>query len=247
MKTWLDYFQRNRQHRLKIPWDKLTSPDWPRLLPLIRSLQRFQVGESGEGRHLRRQAATTGDGVYEKCIDLFIKEEQEHARLFAEILRRLGAPLLKRHWSNGCFVLMRRLFGLEEELLVLLIPEMIAQTYFRILREGTEDPALRTVFDQVLLDENGHVAFHIAFLRRALAGMSLPRQIASCLAWKVAFRAACLVVMADHRGALRAFGGSATRFWWDCGLNFDHVSAAVFNAGSVCSLHSFPRQELQGS
>src|SRR5271168_1007822 len=103
MKEWLNYFQHNRVHRLEIPWERPICPEPRARAPLIRSLQRFQVGESGEGRHLRRHAASTGDAVYQECIDLFIKEEQEHARLMAEILRRLGAPLLERHWSHACF------------------------------------------------------------------------------------------------------------------------------------------------
>ena len=73
MKTWLKYFEHNRDHRQCIEWDrKLEIPPETRA-PLIRSLQRFQVGESGEGRHLRRQAATTRDTDYQAAIDLFIK------------------------------------------------------------------------------------------------------------------------------------------------------------------------------
>jgi hypothetical protein len=231
MKEWLDYFQHNRDHRLEIPWDRPICLDPRSREPLIHSLQRFQVGESGEGRHLRRQAASTGDAVYRECIDLFIKEEQEHARLMAEVLRRLGAPLLERHWSNACFVLLRRLFGLEEELLVLLIPEMIAQAYFRALHDGMANPVLRSVFAQILRDEDGHVAFHVAFLRRAFARSSLSGRILLRLGWRILFRGACLVVTADHHGALRAAGASAAKFWWDCGLIFDQVAAAIL--GSV--------------
>jgi hypothetical protein len=45
------------------------------------------------------------------------------------------------------------------------------------------------------------------------------------------FRCACLVVTGDHYGALRAAGAYPAKFWWDCGLVFDQVAAAVF--GSV--------------
>jgi rubrerythrin len=215
---------------MAIPWHRPICPDPRACAPLIRSLQRFQVGESGEGRHLRRQAASTRDAVYQECIDLFIKEEQEHARLMAEILRRLGAPLLQRHWSDACFILLRRLFGLEEELLVLLVPEMIAQTYFRVLHDGTADPVLRAVFAQIMRDEDGHVAFHVAFLRRVFARSPLPKRILMRLGWRIMFRGACLVVTGDHYGALCAAGASPAKFWWDCGLMFDQVAAAVFGS-----------------
>ncbi len=133
MKNWLNYFKSNRIQRQDIPSDHEINIEPNLRGPLIRSLQRFQVGESGEGHHLRRQAAKSGDADYQAAIDLFIKEEQEHARLMACVLRKLNAPLIEHHWSDACFILLRRLFGLHHELLVLLMPEMIAKRYFRAL------------------------------------------------------------------------------------------------------------------
>jgi hypothetical protein len=236
MKKWLRYFEHNRHQRLRISPGHAFEPEPHLRGPLIRSLQRFQIGESGEGRHLRRRAATTGDAEYEKCIDLFIREEQEHSRLQAGILDALGAPLLRRHWSNSCFVLLRRLFGLEEELLVLLVPEMIAQRFFCALRDGTSDPGLRAVFGRIVSDEDGHVAFHVDFLRRRFASMPLARRVLLRAGWRVIFRSACLVVMMDHRAALRAVGVSLAAFWWDCGLIFDEVAAALLRQAPVGAL-----------
>ena len=59
MKHWLDYFQHNRAHRFDIPWERGVNPDPCLCGPLIASLQRFQVGESGTGSHLRVKAAAT--------------------------------------------------------------------------------------------------------------------------------------------------------------------------------------------
>ena len=229
MKSWLKYFKYNREHRLEIPWECGVTVDAAMRAPLIHSLQRFQVGESGEGRHLRRQAATTNDAVYMASIDLFIKEEQEHARLMAEVLLRMEARLLRHHWSDACFILLRRLFGLNQELLVLLMPEMIAKRFFRALHDGVKDPVLRTVFGQIIHDEEGHLAFHIEFLQRALAPLTLPSRILHRSVWRLLFRLSCLVVMWDHRGILRQVGVSPMKFWWDCGLIFDEVSAGIFS------------------
>jgi hypothetical protein len=100
VKHWLDYFEWNRTHRRPIPWQSGAHVEAGLRKPFIRSLQRFQVGESGEGLHLRKQAARTGCAVYQQCIDLFIKEEQEHARLMAKVLGMQQAPLLKHHWTD---------------------------------------------------------------------------------------------------------------------------------------------------
>jgi rubrerythrin len=217
MKNWLRYFEHNRDHRHDIDLQHNIQLPAATRAALIRSLQRFQVGESGEGKHLRQQAAKTKDPIYEAAIDLFIKEEQEHARLMAIILGKLGAPLLKSHWSDVCFILLRRLFGLNQELLVLLMPEMIAKRYFRALRDGSSDPLVRAVCGQILHDENGHLAFHIEFLQRAMATYSLPARAAVRFFWRTLFRAACLVVIFDHGEILRASGVSAASFWWDAG------------------------------
>src|SRR6478736_1260994 len=95
MQAWLNYFEWNRKHRKPIPWENAVQIESHLRAPLIRSLQKFQIGESGEGRKLRRHAAATQNQVYAAAIDLFIQEEQEHARLMAEILKRLDAPLLQ--------------------------------------------------------------------------------------------------------------------------------------------------------
>src|SRR2546423_5685306 len=185
MKKWLSYFEHNRSHRRPIPWDREVQVPAHLRKALVRSLQKFQIGESGEGRHLRKKAASAGDAAYPAAIDLFIKEEQEHARLMAGILKKINAPLLCADWTDGCFILLRRLFGLNHELLVLLMPEMIAKRYFRALRDGFDDPTVRAVCDQIVSDEEAHVAFHVDYLQRALAGLSLPARAATRALWRL--------------------------------------------------------------
>ena len=233
MKPWLNYFEHNRDHRLTVPWERGIQIAPALRAPLIRSLQKFQVGESGEGRMLRRHAAETGDATYHRAIELFVKEEQEHARLMAEILKRLDAPLLRSDWTDNCFVLMRHLFGLREELLVLLLPEMIAKRYFRTLRDGTDDPVLRTVFEQIVHDEEGHVAFHVEYLRRMFEPLSFSQRIVIQVIWRIVYRVTCLVVMFDHRRILRGCGVSLDQFWRDCGRVFDETAAGIFSPATV--------------
>jgi hypothetical protein len=229
MKQWLKYFQHNRDNRLPIPWEQRLNPGPKLRKALIASLQRFQIGESGEGLTLQRHVAATGDADYIETIKLFIKEENEHARLMAEILKRLDAPLLESHWSDNAFIALRHVFGLEEELLVLLIPEMIAQRYFRALRDGTKEPIIRAVCEQIMHDEDGHVAFHVSYLQDALAKLPLWRRALLRIGWRVLFRGACAVVMYDHYSVLRAVDVSPAKFWWDAGLIFDQNAAAIFS------------------
>lgn len=233
MQTWLNYFEWNRDHRAQVPWEKGIDLEPNLRLPLIRSLQKFQLGESGEGRRLRRHAAATGDSAYAAAIELFIKEEQEHARLMAMILNQLQAPLLRSDWTDHCFIFLRRMFGLHQELMVLLLPEMIAKRYFRALHEGTRDPVLRAVFAQIGHDEEGHLGFHVEYLRRAFESMSFTRRIVVQVIWRILFRASCVVVMLDHGPVLRAVNLAPRVFWRDCGRIFDEVAAGIFSPATV--------------
>lgn len=233
MKNWLNYFEQNRVNRMPVPWEWGIRVEPHLRGPLIHSLQKFQLGESGEGRKLKSHARKTGDATYAAAIELFIGEEQEHARLMGRILRELNAPLLKNHWSDHCFVLMRQMFGLHQELMVLLLPEMIAKRYFRALHDGTRDPVLRAVFAQIAQDEDGHLAFHIEYLRRAFRDMSFSRRIAAQILWRLIYRLTCVVVMLDHRKVLRAAGVSPKDFWRGCGEVFDEVAAGIFSPAHV--------------
>ncbi len=229
-RAWLVFFAANAAaQRPPLRWDAPLTLDAHLRGPLARSLQRFQVGEQGDGLHLRAAAARTHDVAYAQAIGLFVREEQGHSRLLAQALARLGAPLLPHHWSNTCFVLLRRCVGLRLELLVLLTAEIIAQHYYPALRDGvSDDTTLRAVFARIAEDEEGHVAFHCAYLRAALA--TLPRVARSALrgGWHLLFRATCLAVLLDHCGALRAVGETPRGFWRACGRRFDDADAQIF-------------------
>jgi hypothetical protein len=125
-------------------------------------------------------------------------------------------------------MLLRRCFGLQHELLVLLMPEMIAKRYFRAVRDGTRDVVLRTVCEQILHDEEGHVAFHVDYLQKALSRLSLGGRVCLRAVWRLGFRLSCVAMIADHWRLLTAAKVSPTAFWWDCGLIFDEVAAAIF-------------------
>ncbi|MYS73820.1 ferritin-like domain-containing protein, partial [Streptomyces sp. SID5926] len=98
-------------------------PDWERGAVLHRAvwagIQRFQVGEDGDGANLVAKAEEAGDADYARAVRLFVAEEQNHARLLARLLAAGGRPTLSGHWSDTVFVRLRRLLGLRTELLVL--------------------------------------------------------------------------------------------------------------------------------
>ena len=232
-RDWLHYFQGNMLHRLSIPWEEeiFVTPELRR--PLLRSLQRFQVGEQGEGLHLIKAATRTHDPDYQAAITLFIKEEQEHSRLLARAIEGMGGNLLKHHWSNTCFVFLRRLLGLRLELLVLLVAEVIAQVYYQALFDGTTDAVMRTIFAQILHDEHGHVAFHCSYLHQTFSQFSPFACWFIYTSWSLLFRLVCFLVICDHLTVFRAVGMTPRTCWHECMQAFQ-------------ATHIFTREKLAG-
>jgi hypothetical protein len=247
-KDWFHYFQGNTQQRPSIPWEHGIIVEPGLRGPLLRSLQRFQVGEQGNGLHLLKAAARTHDPDYQAAIDLFIKEEQEHSRLLARAIEGIGGSLLKHHWSNTCFVFLRRLLGLRVELLVLLVADVIAQVYYKALFDGTTDMVLRGVFAQILHDEHGHVAFHCSYLRQTFSQISpLVRWLIST-SWSLLFQLVCFIVICDHLTVFSAVGMTPRTCWHDCIQAFHETrifthdgSGRAFDFGGELSDEFTPR------
>ncbi|MQA86914.1 MAG: ferritin-like domain-containing protein [Streptosporangiales bacterium] len=190
-------------------------PAWKRGARLdaavVRSVRRFQVGETGDGANLIRKADRAGDDDYRAAVRLFVAEEQNHARMLGLLLHAAGYSTIAGHWSDAIFVRLRRAAGLRVELLVLLIAEVIALRYYRALRDGTDDPLTTQVADRILADEQRHVPFHCHRLRHCLAELPWPARTALIGLWRVFLAGTTLVVAVDHGRALRALGVTRTR------------------------------------
>lgn len=226
--NWVSYFERNRENRRTIPWERgINVPEGVRE-PLIASLQVFQIGESGEGTHMKRCAAASGDAEYAQAVHLFIAEEQAHSAWMARALELLGAPLLRRHWSDVGFILLRRLMGLTCEVMVLLTAEVIGRNYFRAVHRGIDDDVLRTMLAQMISDEEAHIAFQVDRLRKSFAAMPRFMTPALRLAWWTLYHGAFVVVLRGHGSLLRAVNVSPGQFLRECDGTYHRVCAALF-------------------
>lgn len=203
--TWVKRFEDNADRR-----KELGDPDWERgshLTPaVVRSLQRFQTGEEGEGQSLVRAAQGAGDSAYLAAIRLFIAEEQNHARMLSLLLAAADEPTIDGHWTDTVFVGVRRAMGLRLELMTLMVAEVVALRYYRALAEGTTDALLAEVAARVLADEDHHVAFHVHRLNRDFAGSGALTRSAAIAGWWVLLSGAACVVALDHGAALRDLG-----------------------------------------
>ncbi|MFE7413531.1 hypothetical protein [Streptomyces laurentii] len=211
---WVAAFHAERRRR-----DTLGDPAWEQgsRLPaaLVRSIQRFEVGEGGDGAQLLAKARRAGIPGYGEAAALFVAEERNHARLLALLLAAAGAGTLDGHWTDTVFVRLRRTLGLRTEVLVLMVAEVVALRYYQALRDGTDDPLTAEVSGRILADEERHVPFHCRRLRADLGRRPLPARRGTTAAWRGLVAGAALVVAYDHGPALRALGVSRTAFFRD--------------------------------
>lgn len=245
---WLTYFRENPSRQQKFD-DAL---DWSRKTPLTpvqarliaRSLQRFELGEGGNGERLLAKAAQAGDPVYTAALKLFVVEEQKHSALFLKALQYLSAAPLASHWSDRAFVLLRRSLGLRMELMLFLVAESVALEYFRALRDGAPDPLIQLLGARVYSDEIEHIRFQIHRLAGGYAGTPAGvRRLIHAGWWFLALGAA-LVLAWDHRGALRVCGVPPRRFLPAALHAFAAASSAVMspvqNSGPSAGAYTDP-------
>lgn len=214
---WCAYFRANDARPARIPWERGVTLTERERRAIARSVQTFQLGESGEGKHLFRVAeawaAVSGDHDYVTALRLFVGEEHRHAADLGRFLDLARIPRLRRQWTDGLFRWLRHRAGLELSIAVLVTAELIAKVYYRALRDATSSPILRRLCERILRDEMAHVRFQcerLALLRqgRSRAAVSL-RHVSQ----RALMGATCLVVWWTHAPALRAGGFGFTRFW----------------------------------
>lgn len=206
--------------------DHCDIPDAVRL-PLIESIRRFQLGESGDGQQLLAKAARAGDPEYLCATELFVVEEQQHAALLLRLLGYLGGQPMRTHWSDAVFVRLRRLMGLRTELMVLTVAEVVALSYYGGLAKSGPDAVVRAVAARILADEHAHVRFQVDRLRAGFAGSRGGlRAMAFAFWWLIAI-GATVVVSYDHGALLDAIGYRRIRFIREVLTDFAKVAAAV--------------------
>jgi len=184
---------------------------------VARSLAIFQLGESGGGTVIEQARKSTNSGVdehYAEAMALFVAEEHRHAELLACCVRALRGKLIRKNWTARLFVFGRRLIGLRLKVMVLLAAEVVGICYYHLLSSRLPDGGLKKVLTEIVADEKSHLQFHCCFLRIQVRDQF--DRLVFILTWRLLMFAAAVVVLIDHRRALRDLGispGTAWRRW----------------------------------
>jgi len=166
---WLAYFRGNADNTPPpVGAEAATIPPALRAA-LVRSLGRFYLGETGEGR-IAHEAARSGDPALDEAmcesIVLYVREEGRHARALAGALAALGATLPKRHYSEVLFRRARRLMGLRTKMMTIAVAEIVGLAYYELLAEHV--PAFAGVTLALARDEREHLAFQAEYFARVI-------------------------------------------------------------------------------
>ncbi len=167
---WLAYFRGNADR----PPPPVDASEAEAIAPalreaLVRSLGRFYLGETGEGR-IAHEAARSGDPALDalmcESIVLYVREEGRHARGLAGALAALGATLPERHYSEALFRRARRLMGLRTKMMTIAVAEIIGLAYYELLAEHV--PAVAGLALALARDEREHLAFQAEYFARVI-------------------------------------------------------------------------------
>jgi hypothetical protein len=215
---WVRHFERNRQAQgaleAQVDWAAPCELDVRRRRAFVRSFQRFELGESGDGEHLLAKAERAGDPRYTRALAMLVAEEQRHSGLFARGLDHLGGRPLSAHWSDTAFTVLRRALGLRTELGLFLVAESVALEYFTALATGAPDPVLRAIGRRLEHDERDHLRFQVDRLAQAYADTGASTRRLVWLALLAVGVGAAVVLVTDHRGALRGCGRRPVGYAW---------------------------------
>jgi hypothetical protein len=145
---WFVYFASNARRCRRIPWEAGAGITPAELVPIRRSLQAWQRGETSDGRHLRAAAvsyaARIGDGDYPAAVELFIREEQRHG--LGRFLDLAGAGRRTFDWGDLLFRAARYgLAGMEAWTTPVVMVETLPLVYYQAIRRASGSPVLQFI------------------------------------------------------------------------------------------------------
>lgn len=158
---WTEYFKYNNAHLLKLDFSnhhELSAEEKRLIAPSIRA---FQIGEGSDGKHLTESvekfALKYNYKEYPEIMRWFILEENRHSKTLKRYMEIYHIRTVSRLWIDDIFRLLRKLMGLECEVIILVTAEMIALSYYTALSNATNSALLKTICRQMLNDELKHV------------------------------------------------------------------------------------------
>jgi hypothetical protein len=205
---WKNHFENNLSKQ-RVNW--LVSPV---LMPnekvsILYSLKAWQLGETSDGRHLvaaaAKYAAKIGDTDYVNAVKLFIKEEQKHGSNLGKYIDLIGEQRTKKDWGDTLFRKMRY-FNTSMELwtVTVIIVESAAQVFYQALHDAANCPLLKSICNDILIDEAHHIKFQNERMYILFQQKSFYVKAFSILFYLILFFGTIHAIWFGHRKAFKA-------------------------------------------
>jgi hypothetical protein len=216
LRIWLNHFEHHAQHPRCLPCSVPDELKPEQRCRIARSIATFQLGEQSDGATLlsaaERFARARQLPSLVRILQLFVREEQQHAALLRQFMQEHDIALKSRDWTDGVFRRLRRLAGLELYLCVLITAELIGILYYRALEAATECKRLQVLCRTLVCDELAHVGFESQLLLSLRAEHPAALRIMLRLSQGMLLAGTATVVWLTHRAVLRRAGYGARSF-----------------------------------
>ena len=168
--NWIEYFKYNNSHLLKLDFNNNTELSNEEKTLITPSIKAFQIGEGSEGKHLMKVvekfALKNNYKDYIEIMKWFIAEENRHSQTLKKYMEIYNIKPVDKLWIDNVFRMLRKIMGLECEIIILVTAEMIALSYYTALSNVTNSKLLKTICSQMLNDELKHVVLQSDTLHR---------------------------------------------------------------------------------
>jgi hypothetical protein len=213
---WKNHFELNLT-RKRIDWSikpQITSEEKQNI---IYSLKAWQLGETSDGSHLlaaaRKYAAKVNDKEYPDAVKLFIKEEQKHGHNLGRYIDLIGEQRTTSDWGDTLFRKIRYYnTSMEIWTIAVLIVESAAQLFYQALQDATKCTLLKSICNDILIDEAHHIKFQTERLKVIFGNKSTYSRSISLALYQVLFFGTIHAIWFGHHKAFKAGGYSRKRF-----------------------------------
>jgi len=205
---WKNHFELNGTKQ-RIDWSVKPDLTEEQKKKILYSLKAWQLGETSDGSHLlaasRKYAAKIGDEFYVDAVRLFIREEQKHGNNLGMYIDLIGERRTKKDWGDSLFRKVRYLnTNMELWTITVIIVESAAQVFYKALHDASDCQLLKSICDDILIDEAHHIRFQNERLYTIFQGKHFYVKAFILLCYSLLFFAVIHAIWFGHKKALKA-------------------------------------------
>jgi rubrerythrin len=236
----MNHYQQNLKQN-RVNWDTQPNITAKEKENIIYSLKAWQLGETSEGTHLlaaaKKHANKIGDKEYVKAIKLFIKEEQKHGNNLGKYIDKIGEKRTKSDWGDTLFRKLRY-FNTSMEIwtITVIIVEYAAQVFYQSLHDATACKLLKSICNDILIDEAHHVKFQNERLFTIFRNKSVYLKIFSVTWYCLLFLGTIHAIWFGHNKALKAGDVNKKEFMRQMYYKFFGTLKFIHQSDKVSSL-----------